>query len=159
MVWCIQLLLYAQSYFRSTHGALFLQAMISPTLTFNVTTSWVFINLIKINCLDFIFWNCVLNSIIFAQIILWMSNYMLTQTHMWLSYKYIFLSCHMICKRDHIHLLYFSELRDLSSTLVDPMNLSWEQTTQEFLKDLLVFQSMSITQYAYLWDDQIFHAN
>ena len=32
----------------------------------------------KINCLDYIFWNCVLNSIIFAQTILWMSNYWLT---------------------------------------------------------------------------------
>ena len=61
------------------------------------------------------------------------------QTHMWLSYRCIFLLCHMIGERAHIHLLYFSEFWDLISTLVDPINLSWEQTTKEFLKNLLVF--------------------
>ena len=72
------LLLYAVSYFRSTHEVLFSQAMIPLSLTHNVTAPWIFINIIKINCLVYIFWNCALNSIIFAQTILWMSNYRLT---------------------------------------------------------------------------------
>ena len=127
--------------------------------TCSVTSSWVFIIIIKINCLDYTFWNCALNSIIFAQTILWMSNTCWQQTHMWLSYGCIFLSYHMIGEWAHIHLLYLSEFRDLISTLVDPINLSWEQTTKEFLKNLLVFQCMSITQYVHLWDDQIIHAN
>ena len=44
------------------------------------------------------------------------------QRHMWLSYWCIFLSYHMIGERAHIHLLYFSEFRNLVPTLVDPIN-------------------------------------
>ena len=78
------------------------------------------------------------------------------QTDMWLTYWCIFLSYHMIGEWAHIHLLYLSEFRDLISTLVDLINLSWEQTTKEFLKNLLVFQCMSITQYTHLCMTKLF---
>ena len=106
LVWCIQLLLYAVSYFTSTHEALFSQAMISLSKTLNVTTSWVFINIININCLDYIFWNCALNSIIFAQTILWMSNCKLTT------------NTHVIILLMHFFIISHDRLIDLYSSLI-----------------------------------------
>ena len=138
LVWCIQLLLYAVSYFRSTHGALFSQAMISLSQTLNVTTSWVFITIIKINYLVYIFWNCALNSIIFAQLFCECQTTCWQQAHMWLSYRCIFLLCHMIGEQTHIHLLYFSEFRDLVLTLVDQINLSQVQVTYRILEEFQI---------------------
>ena len=61
------------------------------------------------------------------------------QTHMWLSYWVIFLSYHMIGERTHIHLLHFSEFRDLVTTLVDPINFITRTSSVKNSERIFIF--------------------
>ena len=114
--------MYVISYFRSTHEILFSKAMIHYVrhlmshhlIYLSILSRWI----ILISYSE----SCAFSSIILHKQFCECQTTGWQQKHMWLSYRCIFLSYHMIGEWSHIHLLYFSEFRDLVPTLVDPIN-------------------------------------
>ena len=90
---------------------------------FNVTPSYIYLSILS-RWIILISYSesCAFSSIILHKQFCECQTASWQQMHMWLSFWCIFLSYHKIGERAHIHLLYFSEFRNLVPTLVDPIN-------------------------------------